>query len=897
MKITKKGLVLFFIAVALVFIATNVDALSNPAAVYCGEMGYNYEIKTASDGSQSGICIMPDDSKYDEWEFFSGKKGKKFSYCAKHGYEIVTENGEAFCVVPKENSGNGTDGEAEGKLMPLGMKKTSVSEMMNLSEKSGGREMPERRKASEEEKSALLKSMHSSKSYDYGGYSFWDWRNPPAGTEYNPGNYTYFDNTTRGWLTPVKDQGGCGSCWAFSTVGGLEAVYEIEQNNSRLNPDLSEQYLVSCSDAGNCEDGGQMFWALDYAKSDGISDEVCFPYIGADGNCGNSCSDHASRLWTLDDYGGGWVDPGYYFSLNNTEAMQYLIDNGPMIAGVYAYWSEDGGIERCSAYGDTHTNHGVVLAGYNYTGNESTSYWIIKNSWGDTAGPDGSGYYKVGFNECNFTGEFEWPMGVNAPAFKPRIALNSPDDDYATGDTQNSFNFTVYNRNATNATCDLIIDDEIMNTTGTTVLNATATVMAYNITEGAGEYNWSINCWENGFGIANSSETRSLAIAAIKVDLNSPEDGAILSDANITFNCTASDEFNLTNVSLYGNWSGGWHANETNSSPENNTPVIFSKTLDVGAYEWSCQACNNQSQCSFAASNRTLTVPPNITIVINYPDDGVSIKKSSFPADQNLNWTATDRVNDTMNCSIYLNGDYVQSETCTNDTICNTTLAGLAEGTYSWYANCSDVFENNAVSDEYTFTLAEKGGGGGGGGGEPPANETSGTNETGEANETAAQNQTSNETANLGDLNQYPQGIEKSAGAGQRIDFRLGSESHAITIMGIYGTFVTIEISSDPIIANISVNETKAFDINGDGEDDVAVWLKDIRDSEAVLQITYAEKKQAEPPANKTSEAEAQKESTGIGSAMPRILGCIAALVLILLVIVLAHRRAKRKAF
>ena len=55
--------------------ATGAAGLPNPAAVYCQEQGYTYEIRTADDGSQSGVCIFPDESECDEWEFFRGECG------------------------------------------------------------------------------------------------------------------------------------------------------------------------------------------------------------------------------------------------------------------------------------------------------------------------------------------------------------------------------------------------------------------------------------------------------------------------------------------------------------------------------------------------------------------------------------------------------------------------------------------------------------------------------------------------------------------------------------------------------------------------------------------------------------------------------------------------------
>ena len=85
----------------------------------------------------------------------------------------------------------------------------------------------------------------------------------------------YFQNEITGWITPVKDQGNCGSCWAFSAIGAMEAVAKLYRNTT-YNFDLSEQEVVSCSGAGSCN-GGSASSALDYISHDRIQDEFSFP--------------------------------------------------------------------------------------------------------------------------------------------------------------------------------------------------------------------------------------------------------------------------------------------------------------------------------------------------------------------------------------------------------------------------------------------------------------------------------------------------------------------------------------------------------------------------------------------------------------------------------------------
>jgi len=93
------------------------------------------------------------------------------------------------------------------------------------------------------------------------------------------------------------------------------------------------------------------------------------------------------------------------------------------------------------------------------------------------------------------------------------------------------------------------------------------------------------------------------------VVLNSPSDNA--KKALVTFNCSVIGN-NITNITLYGNWTGTWHANETNYSGLDDVDYIFTKTIDVGIYEWNCRACNTTNDCIFATSNRTIEIVPSL---------------------------------------------------------------------------------------------------------------------------------------------------------------------------------------------------------------------------------------------------------------------------------------------
>ncbi|MBU0511304.1 MAG: hypothetical protein KJ638_06330, partial [Chloroflexi bacterium] len=242
---------------------------------------------------------------------------------------------------------------------------------------------------------------------------------PPASFDWR--NYNGSD-----WVTPVKDQGGCGSCWSFSAVGVTEAAHNIASLNPGLDLDLSEQYLVSdchtqCYGATCAQTccGGWKDDALEYIRVSGVPDEGCMTYVdgnfssgcGCDAGCGtpnactynstgvcsdrtcsNRCGDWASRLTKITSTGS--------VSNDQTSIKQALIDHGPLAVS-YGYGDAfggkfDGDIYRCTD--DSRTNHAVVMVGYNDAG----GYWIIKNSWGTSyPTPADGGYFKMGYGECS----------------------------------------------------------------------------------------------------------------------------------------------------------------------------------------------------------------------------------------------------------------------------------------------------------------------------------------------------------------------------------------------------------------------------------------------------------------------------------------------------------------
>ena len=186
-----------------------------------------------------------------------------------------------------------------------------------------------------------------------------------------------------GAVTPVKNQGSCGSCWAFSVTGNMEGVYKTAHG---ILPSLSEQQLVDCDhdcmeykQQKSCDsgcNGGLMPNAMAYAIREGMTSEDQYPYKGKAGTCNYTTGTGKYRFTA-------WA------SVNGTEEniIAALNDIGPLSVGVDAnMWQlYMGGIFNlpCSRS----LNHGVLLVGYGTQGKKD--YWLIKNSWGASWGEKG----------------------------------------------------------------------------------------------------------------------------------------------------------------------------------------------------------------------------------------------------------------------------------------------------------------------------------------------------------------------------------------------------------------------------------------------------------------------------------------------------------------------------
>ena len=194
-------------------------------------------------------------------------------------------------------------------------------------------------------------------------------------------------------VSEVKDQGKCGSCWAFSAVGALEGQ-EVPRKYAENLTMLSEQNIVDCAETDGCR-GGSAALAYKYAKN-GIETSRDYPYVGKSG----VCQFRKEKAYMNDS---GFTDVP-----EHEETMRQVVAKfGPVSAAMNAnddFMSYKSGVyynDDCKD-GIFHLNHAVVVVGYGHDEKSNMDYWLVKNSWGKSWG-DG-GYVKMARNRNNNCG-------------------------------------------------------------------------------------------------------------------------------------------------------------------------------------------------------------------------------------------------------------------------------------------------------------------------------------------------------------------------------------------------------------------------------------------------------------------------------------------------------------
>ena len=210
---------------------------------------------------------------------------------------------------------------------------------------------------------------------------------PPVGQP--PSSY---DAMALGYVTPVKNQGGCGSCWIFGATAEFESDILINENVSNLTVNFAEQEVGDCniwSSAGgyNFCNGGNELMTANYFTKHGSANESCHPYIAAPNTCKNCPIRKNVDNWRMIT-GSNGDDP------SQVNTIKRAIQNyGPVYSTIYAgdpgFLSYNGGVYEY--WGSEDVNHAIEIIGWNDSlpHSHGAGAWLIKNSWGTGWGANG----------------------------------------------------------------------------------------------------------------------------------------------------------------------------------------------------------------------------------------------------------------------------------------------------------------------------------------------------------------------------------------------------------------------------------------------------------------------------------------------------------------------------
>jgi C1A family cysteine protease len=190
-----------------------------------------------------------------------------------------------------------------------------------------------------------------------------------------------FDWRHKHMVNPVKNQGTCGSCWAFAVVASMENSVAI---NNGVLLQLSEQQLVDCDTYDNGCNGGSMNGGILYSRKNLICSEAQYPYAAVTGKC-HKCHNGTQA--------GVHIKKSYYY--NTVDKMLQGIQKGVLLAHIDATYLQH--------------YHAVAIVGYGIE--NGVKYWIVCNSWSSNWGEDG--YFRIqrGVNKCGIE---QYSYGLDA---------------------------------------------------------------------------------------------------------------------------------------------------------------------------------------------------------------------------------------------------------------------------------------------------------------------------------------------------------------------------------------------------------------------------------------------------------------------------------------------------
>ncbi len=225
-----------------------------------------------------------------------------------------------------------------------------------------------------------------------------------------PDSLDWRDTDGANWITPIRDQAGCGSCVAFGTMAAFEGMINITRNTPGSDLDLSEQHIFSCG-GGTCNGGWSSITAAEYLQLYGAPMESCLPYVARDDNCDQTCSDWQQQARKVSEWGSVSDKP----TKATVEQMKTYLMDGPLVGGFTVwddFFSYSGGVYQ-QVWGEVAGGHCICIVGWN----DADSCWIVKNSWGPGWGEDGYFRIRMGHNEVGIEGFAMWLIPESPQAY------------------------------------------------------------------------------------------------------------------------------------------------------------------------------------------------------------------------------------------------------------------------------------------------------------------------------------------------------------------------------------------------------------------------------------------------------------------------------------------------
>jgi C1A family cysteine protease len=246
------------------------------------------------------------------------------------------------------------------------------------------------------------------------------------------------------WVGPIMDQGNCGSCVAFATIGTLEVQMNVSQKLPWLNKQYSPQALFNCG-GGSCNSGWQPAEASSYLQSTGVPSEAEGPYTsgatGEDVACANICETHPERCQRIQD-----VNTPSTWGVDY-DAVKAALRNGPLQTTLYVYadfMTYGSGVYKHTT-GSMLGGHAVSIVGYD----DTKRAWIIRNSWGPTWGDNGFAY--ISYDDQSGIGDSTWGYVIGTGQGEVTFT-NLRDRDFVSGQHAFALKSTVSNTKSLSVT-------------------------------------------------------------------------------------------------------------------------------------------------------------------------------------------------------------------------------------------------------------------------------------------------------------------------------------------------------------------------------------------------------------------------------------------------------------